>query len=166
MVTMNPARDSLKTHVIFGTVGFLLGILISVLFQALSHGGASFQPERLTDESLRNRIQAFLGVPLPTVAGQLYYREEGFMDNTTHVGLSLPPGEAWPLIREFIGKAPSDFRPPETGDIIYEMEDSPLWCPSQMDAPLFCDVESEGQSHTLILYDQTVQRLLIRKTTF
>lgn len=156
---LKPFFAGLLTRVVVATVAcFFYGIVKDL--------GEGMGPQVLTDEALRDRMEVFFNAPLPPTAGRLYYREEGFMDASYRLGLSLPPADAWNLIRAYSGKEKTDFRVPDLQTLLYETGETPLWRPAEMKAPVCHEVVVENESRTLILYDEASLRLLVHFTTF
>ena len=139
-----------------GIVTTLAVILFYVIVTSFAEG---FGPQVLTDDSVRSRVEGFFGTPLPPVAGKLYYREEGFQDSCCHVGLSLPPAEAWDLIGKFTSKEKKDFKVLEAHTRPYHPDESPLWRLEDMTSPVYFEIKRD-ETYTFVAYDETSQRLL------
>lgn len=121
-----------------------------------------------TGADARNAVDGFFNGALPEDAEMLYFREEGFMDVSYHVGLSLAPESAWKLIAEYSGKTKEDFQPLDyhPGPPGEPSERNPYWDAEAMVQPVYVELMEETEKgwterFELIVYDEPTQRLLI-----
>lgn len=140
-------------------LGALLGGAIGFAGYIIKDFGDGMGPQVCSDQAVRTRIEGYFKAPLPPTAGLLYFREEGFMDSSCHVGVSLAPQDAWTLLAAYTGRGRADFRPLENHASLAAPEATPLWNPAALKAPVFLEISKE-RSHEIIIYDEPTQRLL------
>lgn len=157
-ITSVIARVPFLTGVVFG---ILLTLVTGFFIFLILDFGKGMGPQIYTDNEVRTRVEQFFGVTIPPVAGKLYYREEGFQDSQHYIALSLPPEEAWKLIRAYTGKEQSDFkalrRDINTG---YDLEEAGVWSLGSLKSPVVYDIVKNDTRRTVI-YDKETQRLLV-----
>lgn len=170
------ATEIFKNKVSVFFVGLAAGIVLSVIvvssFVIITNIRTSLANEDFisvyTGADARNAVDGFFNGALPREAEMLYFREEGFMDASYQVGLSLAPESAWKLIEGYSGKTKEDFQlldyqldpPGEPSDR------NPYWDTEAMVQPMYIELLEETEEgwterFELIVYDEPTQRLLI-----
>jgi hypothetical protein len=157
-------------------IGSYIGMTIFLLFVLfIVHFFYSFSQESLEQvfygEKARGRINDFFSTSKPITIEQsakdLYYLEDGFMDATYYIGLSLTPDKAWKLIRNYCGKSKKDFKKYDSVSYSSYNENESKWNIKNLKKPLYHSQESFSKKNKqiewsrLIIYDEVTQRLLI-----
>ncbi|HQO04317.1 MAG TPA: hypothetical protein PLI62_18825 [Spirochaetota bacterium] len=157
-----------KTSAI-GRVPFLTGVVFGILLTLVTgffiflilDFGKGMGPQVYTDNEVRTRVEGFFGVKIPPVAGKLYYREEGFQDSQCYIALSLPPEDAWKLIRTYTGKEQSDFKAlrhdTNTG---YDLNEPGTWSLGSLKSPVVNEIVKNNTCR-IVIYDKDTRRLLV-----
>ncbi|MEE4355615.1 MAG: hypothetical protein V2I97_04050 [Desulfococcaceae bacterium] len=158
---MHSVKNSLLSFLIGLFSGIVLTLIIGFLYFLITDFGKGMGPQVLSDQKIRTKLEEYFKVPLPAAAGQLYYREEGFLDGCCHIGVSLAPQDAWHLIRTYIQKEKTDFKALDVlTSFSWEPEKTPLWSLASLKEPLYFEIR-EKETLRVIIYDEISQRLLV-----
>lgn len=112
----------------------------------------------------RARINAFLGFSIPDKAKNLFYREEGFMDNAYYIAMEIPETEAWKIFMAYTGKTEADFLKADNSERQPILKDAPQWnIGSLEDALIFSETIGKGSNSAFrkLCYSRKKQRLMI-----
>lgn len=142
------------------TLGILLTLVSGFFIFLILDFGKGMGPQIYTDNEVRTRVEGFFGVKIPSVAGSLYYREEGFQDSQCYIALSLPPEDAWKLIREYTGKNQSDFTTLRDRTTGYDLNEPGAWSLGSLKSPVVYEI-TKNETSRVVIYDKDTQRLLV-----
>ena len=149
----------------FPSLAVLIPTVLVLLFFAwvvyfiIDFGNGMFNPQEITGNEARSRIEGFFGTPLPGSAGNFYYREEGFQDSFLNVGMDLPREDAWKFIEMYSGKKKKDFSA-LNGNDSFSLNIPGFWSTSEMKSPLMFS-KTTGETSRCIIYDEETGRLLV-----
>ena len=140
-----------------------IAVLASIVF-ALSCCTNTYRPDTYKGEDARSRIEDYLSLPVPDSAENLCIISESWLDMLEDISMTIPPGDAWKLIRQFTGKRKRDFKKVQD-----EWDLPDRWRNEVLKSPLILYIyeekhedESVFHLHKYIIYDEGTMKLMIR----
>lgn len=162
-------RKKIFVFILCALLGMLLAFIIIggiMIIQEIRHDATYNQ---MDDSDLRSVMNDFFGLEIPATAGKLFYHKAGWLNTCIHIGMSVEAPIAWEFLQQWGNHVKEDFDDyTHYGSEIYlyinDLDENIYWDITALKTPVYL-MADDGESQTIILYDETTERLLIQFTS-